>query len=174
MEQGDAERFSYGSGAGDMTTNNSDSSDLRSIVLFIAARDRVGTPSIDHRRLKRSAAGRDQGLVDVAIDDTRDPSPAMPLRQRGRVAVGLPGGFGDRIRIEPDCGAYIYAISGGVVVGDTILAEGDAATVTDAGDLKIFGDGTAHAFVVVVPLKDYEGPAVHQVRRISHAMDGSD
>ena len=79
----------------------------------------------------------------------------MPLHQRGRVAVGLPGGFGDRIRIEQDYGAYIYAISGSVGVGDMVLAEGDVLTVTDAADLNIFGDGAAHALVVVVPLTDY-------------------
>jgi redox-sensitive bicupin YhaK (pirin superfamily) len=155
LQHGDVERFSFGSGAGDMMKNNSDTSDLRSIVLSIDARDRVGTPAIDHRSLKRSAVGRDQTLIDVAIDDTRNPSPAMPLHQRGRVAVGLPGGFDDRVRIEQDYGAYIYAISGGVGVGDVVLAEGDVATVTDTADLKIFGDGPAHALVVVVPLKNY-------------------
>jgi redox-sensitive bicupin YhaK (pirin superfamily) len=159
LQHGDVERFSFGSGAGDMTRTNSDTSDLRSIVLSIEARDRVGTPSIDHRSLKRSADGRDQTLIDVAIDDTRNPSSAMPLHQRGRVAVGLPGGFGDRIQLEADYGAYIYAISGNVGVGDMILAEGDVATVTDAADVKIFGDGEAHALIVVVPLKDYEQPA---------------
>jgi len=41
-------------------------------------------------------------------------------------------------------------------VGDPFLAEGDVATVTDAADLNIFGDGTAHALVVVVPFTDYE------------------
>jgi hypothetical protein len=58
----------------------------------------AAAPSIDHGSLMRSAVGRDQTLIDVAIDDTRIPSPAIPLHQRGRVAVGLPGGFGDRIR----------------------------------------------------------------------------
>jgi len=41
-------------------------------------------------------------------------------------------------------------------VGDPFPAEGDVATVTDAADLNIFGDGTAHALVVVVPFTDYE------------------
>ena len=68
LQHGDVERFSFGSGAGDMMKNGSDSSDLRSIVLSIDARDRVGTPSIDHRSLKRSAVGRDQTLIDVSID----------------------------------------------------------------------------------------------------------
>lgn len=158
LQHGDVERFSFGSGAGDMARNDSATSDLRSIVLSIDARDRVGTPSIDHRSLKRSAVGRDQTLIDVASDDTRNPSPAMDLHQRGRVAVGLPGGFGDRIRIEQDYGAYIYAISGSVGVGDMVLADGDVATVTDAADFEVFGDGAAHALVVVVPLKNYEEP----------------
>jgi hypothetical protein len=97
-------------------------------------------------------------LIAVAIDDTQKPSSAVSLHEHGRVAVGLPGGFGDRIRIEQDYGAYGYAICGSVSVGDMVLAEGDAATVTDAADLEIFGDAAAHAFVVVVPLKDYEQP----------------
>ena len=158
LQHGDVERFSFGSGVGDMMKNGSDTLDLRSIVLSIDARDRVGTPSIDHRSLKRSAVGRDQKLIDVAIDDRWNPSSAMPLRQRGRVAVGLPGGFDDRIRIEGDYGVYIYAICGSVGVGDMVLAEGDVATVTDAAELEIFGDGAAHALIVVVPLKDYEQP----------------
>jgi len=156
LQQGDVERFSFGSGAAIMATNNSDSLDLRSIVLSIDARDRAGTPSIDRRSLKRSAVGRDQPLIDIALDDTLNPSPAMSLHQRGRVAVGLPGGFEDRLRIDRDDGAYIYAVSGSVGVGDLVLTEGDVATVTDAADLKIFGDGPAHALIVVVPLKDYE------------------
>jgi len=156
LQHGNVERFSFGSGAGDMRKNDSDSSELRAIVLSIDARDRVGTPSIDHRSLERSAVGREQTLIDVAIDDTRTPSPAMSLHQRGRVAVGLPGGFGDRIRLEADYGAYIYAISGGVGVGDMVLAQGDVATVTERADLEIFGDGSAHALLVVVPLRNYE------------------
>jgi hypothetical protein len=45
-------------------------------------------------------------------------------------------------------------------------AEGDVATVTDAADLMIFGDGAVHALVVVVPLKDYGSrPDRHQAYR---------
>jgi len=144
---------------GDVAWFHSDTSDLRSIVMSIDARDRAGAPSIDYRSLKRSAVGRDQTLIDVAVDVTRNASSAMPLRQRGRVAVGLPGGFGDRIRIEQDYGAYIYAISGGVGVGDMVLADGDVATITDATDLQVVGDAAAHALGVIVPLKDYGQPS---------------
>jgi redox-sensitive bicupin YhaK (pirin superfamily) len=156
LQRGDVERVSFGSGAGEMATNDSDASDLHSIVLSIDARDRLGTPSIERRSLLRKAVGRDQTLIDVAVDDRQDPSAAMTLRQRGLVAVGLPGGFADRVRIEQDYGAYIYAISGNVLVGDTVLADGDVATITDAVDLAISGDETAHALVVVVPLTDYK------------------
>lgn len=156
LQHGDVERFSFGSEAGNMSRNDSDTSELRSIELSIDARDRIGMPAIDHRSIKRSAVGREQTLIDVAMDDTRNPGPAMPIRQRARVAVGLPGGFDDRIRLEQDDGAYIYAIAGNVGVGDVLLAQGDVATVMDAADLEIFGDGAAHALLVVVPLKKYE------------------
>jgi redox-sensitive bicupin YhaK (pirin superfamily) len=159
LQPGDIERFSFGSGSGDMVKNNSDTNDLRSIVLSIDARDRIGALSVDHRSPERSADGQAQTLIDVAIDDTQTPSPAMSLHQRGRVAVGLPGGFRDDIRLEANYGAYIYAIAGSVGVGDVMLAAGDVATVRDATELNIFGDGTAHALVVVVPLRDYAQPA---------------
>jgi len=67
LQHGDVERFSFGSGAGDMMKMVRTRQILRSSCP-LDARDRVATPSIDHRSLKRSAVGRDQTLIDVSID----------------------------------------------------------------------------------------------------------
>ena len=142
--------------------NGSDTSDL-AIVLSIRCAGSCRY-AIDRPPLPQAQRGRTRSNVDRCLDRLTSGAQARrcPFISAGALPWDFLAGSATASGSKGTTARTSMQFPGSFGVGDPFPAEGDVATVTDAADLNIFGDGTAHALVVVV--------VVHGLRTCAFSM----
>ncbi len=144
IRPGEVQRMSAGTGIMHSEFNASDRDVLHLLQLWLLPERRDLTPSYEQKAF--SEEERRNRLRLVAARDGRDG--AVTVHQDVSLLVGLldPGA---RVRhpLAPDRHAWVHVARGSVRLGDQVLAAGDGAAVSGAGEVSLEGVEPAEVLV---------------------------
>jgi redox-sensitive bicupin YhaK (pirin superfamily) len=138
-----AQRMSAGSGIRHSEMNHSTTEPVHFVQMWVVP----DTDGIDPGYEQIDVGDRlaEGGLVAVASG--RGHEGAVRIHQRGAVMWVARLAEGESVMIPDAPFVHVFAARGTVRFGDTVLAEGDAARLTDAGAVELSADGEAEVIV---------------------------
>jgi redox-sensitive bicupin YhaK (pirin superfamily) len=138
-----AQRMSAGHGIRHSEMNHSTELPVHFVQMWVVPDTDGIDPGYEQLDVNDRLAGG--GLVPVASG--RGHEGAVTIHQRGAVMWVGRLSAGEVVELPDAPFVHVFAARGSVRLGDTALAEGDAARLTDAGPLTLAADGDAEVIV---------------------------
>jgi redox-sensitive bicupin YhaK (pirin superfamily) len=138
-----AQRMSAGSGIQHSEMNHSATEPVHFVQMWVVPDTSGIAPGYEQLDVNERLA--EGGLVPVASGRGHDG--AIKIHQRGAVMWVGRLADGERVTLPDAPFVHVFAARGTVRFGDTLLAAGDAARLTDAGPLELTADGSAEVIV---------------------------